>query len=45
MEKLSEKTRRLAVVREKYRRQIRDMENTKAWKAYRAYRRLVERKR
>lgn len=45
MEKLSEKTRRLAVVREKYRRQIREMENTKAWKAYRAYRRLVERKR
>lgn len=45
MEKLLDKTRRLSAVREKYRRQIRDMENTKAWKVYRAYRRLVERKR
>lgn len=44
MERLLEKTRQQAAVREKYRRQIRDMENTKAWKAYRAYRRLVERK-
>lgn len=44
MERLLEKTRQQAAMREKYRRQIREMENTKAWKAYRAYRRLVERK-
>lgn len=44
MEKLLEKTRQQAAMREKYRRQLREMENTKVWKAYRAYRRLVERK-
>lgn len=44
VEKLLYKTRETAAVREKYRRQMRDMENTKVWKAYRAYRRLVERK-
>lgn len=44
MERLLEKTRQQAAMRERYRRQIREMENTKAWKAYRAYRRLVERK-
>lgn len=44
MEQLSQKTRQLAAVREKYRRQLGAMENTKVWKAYRAYRRLIERK-
>ncbi len=44
VEKLLYKTREQAVIREKYRRQIRDMEDTKVWKAYRAYRRMVERK-
>ena len=44
VERLLYKTRETAAVREKYRRQMRDMENTKVWKAYRAYRRLVERK-
>lgn len=44
MEKLLDKTREQAAMREKYRRQIRDMEDTKVWKAYRAYRRMVERK-
>ncbi len=44
MEKLLYKTREMAALREKYRKQIRDMENTKVWKAYRAYRKMVERK-
>ena len=44
MEQLSQKTRQLAAVREKYRRQLGAMENTKVWKAYRAYRGLIERK-
>ena len=44
MEKYLEKTREHAAAREKYRQRIREMESTKVWKAYRTYRRLLERK-
>lgn len=44
VEKCLEKDREYRGARERYRRKIRDMESTKVWKAYRAYRRLLERK-
>ncbi len=44
MEKYLEKDREYRAARERYCRKIRDMESTKVWKAYRAYRRLLERK-
>lgn len=44
MDKFLQKEREKAAVREKYQGRIKKMESTKAWKAYRKYRKLVERK-